>query len=363
MNSAPGSATPDLSALAARFRRFATQECAGHSPLYEALSLHIAEDDYLLSLAARSRPGQPPANMLFAAVQACLLRQMEHGLEQGPDQALATFYPSLTAKPHPPEEAFPAFRDYCAAQKDAITALLTSRVVSTNEVQRCACLLPAFGLVAERSDAPLQLIEVGASAGLNLLWDCYAYDYGAAGLLAPTDARLHLTCAVKSAPESFPLPSAMPQVGTRLGIDPFPLDAGDAEDLAWLRALIWPEQSTRAERLTAAAALAVDADLRMLAGDAIEVLPEALTTLPAEGAVCLYHSFTLNQFPSEARARFIALLEELGRDRLLHRIGLEWGTGEAPELTLTRHEGSGMPSEHLALCDAHGSWLSWTAAA
>ena len=135
--------------LAERFRRFAERECAGRSPLYEALSRRIAEEDFLLGLAARSQPGQPPPNMLFAAVQACLLRQ--------PDDLLAAFYPSLTAEPAPPEAAFPAFRGYCTAKEEEITRLLASRVVSTNEVQRCACLLPAVGLVAKPTITAVRL--------------------------------------------------------------------------------------------------------------------------------------------------------------------------------------------------------------
>lgn len=341
--------------LAERFRRFARQECAGLSPLYEALSLRIAEDDFLLSLAARSRPGQPPANMLFAAVQTCLLRE--------PDAALAAFYAGLTLEPRPPENAFPAFRDYCIAHEGEIIALLKGRAVSTNEVQRCACLLPAFGLVAQQSARPLHLVEIGASAGLNLLWDRYAYDYGAAGTLAPETAALRLTCTVKSPREGFPLPNAMPAVGRRLGIDPHPLDPTNPEDLAWLRALIWPEQQSRAERLTAAASIAAKAGLQLLSGDALDLLPDALASLPTEGTVCLYHSFTLNQFSAEAKARFVALLEDLGRTRPIARIGFEWGASEAPELTLTRHDGRGTASQRLALCDAHGGWLSWDAGA
>ena len=94
-------------------------------------------------------------------------------------------------------------------------------------------------------------------------------------------------------------------------------------------------------------------------GDALDLLPKALAALPPEGTVCLYHSFTLNQFSADARARFLALLDRLGRERPIARIGLEWGTAEAPELTLIRHDSSGAVSQRLALCDAHGGWLAW----
>ena len=63
--------------------------------------------------------------------------------------------------------------------RDAIAELLRERRVQTNVVERCGLLLPAFGIIARRSGGkPLALVEVGASAGLNLLWDRYSFDYG-----------------------------------------------------------------------------------------------------------------------------------------------------------------------------------------
>ena len=44
-------------------------------------------------------------------------------------------------------------------------------------MQRCYALLPAFLACAD--GRPLDLIELGPSAGLNLLWDRYAYAYEA----------------------------------------------------------------------------------------------------------------------------------------------------------------------------------------
>jgi hypothetical protein len=46
--------------------------------------------------------------------------------------------------------------------------------VQQNEVRRCTLLLPAFALAAGTVRSPLALVEVGASAGLNLLFDRYA---------------------------------------------------------------------------------------------------------------------------------------------------------------------------------------------
>jgi hypothetical protein len=96
----------DPEGLAARFRRFADRECRPASLLYETLARAIAGDRDLLALAALAGPGQPPPNMLLAAVHGLLLQgDSEH--------PLAAFYPSLAPQPAPPGDVGAAFRDFC----------------------------------------------------------------------------------------------------------------------------------------------------------------------------------------------------------------------------------------------------------
>jgi hypothetical protein len=158
-----------------------------------------------------------------------------------------------------------------------------------------------------------------------------------------------------------PLPAALPAVGRRVGIDTLPLDPTDPEDAAWLRALVWPERRARAERLSAALALAARLRPEVIAGDGTELLPQVAGALPRDGTLCVYHAFTLNQFGEAARAQFDTVLRGLGQTRPLFRIALEWGEGPAPDLTLTRYDDRGTGREHLARCDAHGAWLEWLA--
>ena len=341
--------------LAARFRRFAERECAGISPLYHALALETARDSELLELASKARAGQPQPNMLLAAVHALLLGR--HG-----DDPLAAFYPSLTAAARTPDEAFPVFRDFCLRQRAAIAEILAARLVSTNEVARSACLLPGFVLLAHRLGAPLHLVEVGASAGLNLLWDRYGYDYGAGGTAGDSAAPLVLRCDLRGDDALPELPAALPEVASRCGIDPQPLDPGDLADGAWLRALTWPEQRDRATRLARALAIAASAELTIHRGDAMDVLPRALAAVPPGAPVCIFHCFTLNQFSPEARRAFDALLRRLCAERKIARLGLEWQDDhKAPVLRMTLYESRQPTESPLALCDAHGSWIEWRA--
>ena len=154
----------DLTTLARHFRSFG-RNVAAESPLYGQLGALVSESPDLLALAAGSSEQTP---MVFlAAVHDELLRDPAH--------ALAAYYPTLGGDGPGPglAEAFTAF---CADRAAALAATLSFRRTQTNEVARCGCLLPAFAAVAD--GRPLALIEIGASAGLNLRWDHFAYDYG-----------------------------------------------------------------------------------------------------------------------------------------------------------------------------------------
>ncbi len=162
-----------LADLSARFRRFAEVEARSYSPLYERLSLAIADDRDLLALAANGGPGQPPPNLFLGAVHYLLMCGVESDLRR--------FYPSLAGAGLQHGDPLPDFRRFCRENDAAIVALLRSRRVQTNEVGRSACLMPAFAHVASLGNGPIGLVEIGASAGLNLLCDRYFYDYGDLG--------------------------------------------------------------------------------------------------------------------------------------------------------------------------------------
>lgn len=137
------------------------------------------------------------------------------------------------------------------------------------------------------------------------------------------------------------------------------MDSDDEADRAWLRALIWPEQTGRRHRLDAAFELARRYPLDLRKGDALELLPHVVAEIPPAGTVCLFHAFTLNQFPVTAKASYQEQLVALSRERSFFGVALEWGEGDAPELRLN-HFDCGLVSETLlAQGDAHGTWIDW----
>jgi len=173
-----------LEELSQKFEVFAVAEAAGSSPLYERLSNFVAHDGELLGLAAAAATG-PETNLFFAAAQYLLLRE--------PDAPLAVFYPSLGGTADPGAGVEKTFRDFCLDRREAMEGLLGTRRVQTNEVRRSASLLLALEQVARLEPwRPLALVEIGSSAGLNLLVDRYSYDFGESCVPAGRVAPVHL---------------------------------------------------------------------------------------------------------------------------------------------------------------------------
>ncbi len=321
------------------------------SPLYTVICRGICEDDALLSMAADATPGQPAANLILAAVQYLLLFE-------DPDPALARFYPTLTDRPDAPESAYQAFHDYCIRHEARIRALVSTRRTNTNEVGRCACLLPAFHLVSDAvKGRALTMIELGPSAGLNLLWDRFFYDYGEGRTIGDADSAVRIGCAAEG---DLPLGPGQPAVADRCGLEISPVDLRDLETRRWLRALIWPEQVERTERLDAAIALALADPEPVRAGDAAALLPGLLAEAPEGEPVCVYHSLVHYQMPDTVRAMIDDALRAAARTRPVFRIAYEGTPGPDCAVAITRYHEDAASARH-ALCHPHGTWLTWHA--
>ncbi|WIG61557.1 MAG: hypothetical protein OJF49_004305 [Ktedonobacterales bacterium] len=331
------------------------------SPLYARLCLDIAADPDLLTLIADADRAAQVANLLFAAVHYLLLANPSH--------PLAAFFPDLTDRtpaidgrelPRPAAEAYPVFRAFCLEHAAAIRHLVTTRRVQTNEVRRCAILLPAFALVSRRAGGrPLALIEIGASAGLLMLWDQYRYDYGPAGTAGDPAAPLLLTCEPRG-PHLPSLPTTLPTVVSRIGLDLNPIDVRDDNAMRWLRALIWPEHADRVQMLEAALAVARQQPPHIVAGNATQTLPALLAAAPPDAALCVYSSYALNQMPADVRQRVLAALTAAAHARDLYRISQEWyGQQAQPRLELFTYTAAETRSELLAHAESHGRWIEW----
>jgi hypothetical protein len=341
--------------LAAAFRHFARNRCGDYAPLYAHLGHGMADDPWLLALAAHASPGQSPPDLMLAAVHYLLASQPAH--------QLARYYPTLTAAPEPAPGAFPHFRAFCRSHHEELAALIAGRLVQTNEVRRCCYLLPAIMVAAAIAGRPLALIEAGASAGLNLALDSYAYDYGTGRIIGDPGSPLTLRCTLKGGIQP-PLGLPVPAIAWRTGADLNPLNLHDADDAAWLRALVWPDHRERAALLNdALRAAASRPPVPVHAGDAAETLPGLVGAAPAGTALCVFHTAFLAHFPARDRERFERLVVALSTARPVYWVQAEPRSGPAePRLRLTVCENGSVTSQRpLGHYHPHGDWLQWAA--
>ncbi len=351
----PSHASPE------RFRRFADVECRESSPFYYTLSHQVAGDPSILDIAARAPVDQPPPNMLFAAVRYLLMK----AADAGAPNHLAELYPS---RENPQGEVdspllYPLFRAFCLEHIHDLRHLLQTRRVQTNEVRRSTCLMPSFALVADRiGDKSLAMIELGASAGLNMLWDRFGYTYrhGSSDVRAGNSASPVQLFSELRGEKRPPIPDHMPAHGSNTGIDTYPVDLNNDDAVRWLRALIWPEHHDREAHLTQAVELARQRLPFVRRGGALDLLPEVIDTL-SEGAVPLiYHSFTVYQFTQAMRDQLNDTLSEMARYRDIYRVSLEWERQHEGAMMrlMTYHRGE-MQAQTLARCEPHGRWMQW----
>lgn len=235
--------------------------------------------------------------------------------------------------------------------------------VQTNEVQRCVALLPALLAVARETGRPLELLELGPSAGLNLLVDRYRYRY-AHGSWGPADAKLELV-----ARERGTVPAALLRtpltVRRRRGVDLAPVDATTEEGYLLLRSFVWPGLDDRVRRLEGAVAtLAAEAERpQLIRGDYVEALPGLLAERPDDAVTVVFQTASTGYLPADAAARLREALEQAGRDaRPLAWVSTrrhderEGPADDFYELELRIWPGAARLAAHV---DFHGNWLDW----
>ena len=144
----------------------------GSSALYRTLCPAVADSEPVLDLLRHRRAGQQPSYLLFGAVHYLLLAGAQHELR--------TWYGSLATGPAEPSAAGAAFIDFCLSHQPAAQLADRQPVLAQTNVVRRSVLAPKYALwaVGQHCSQPLHLIEVGASAGLQLRFDRYRYLIG-----------------------------------------------------------------------------------------------------------------------------------------------------------------------------------------
>jgi hypothetical protein len=253
---------------------------------------------------------------------------------------------------------FDHFHDQFVSEWARIRPIALDHRTQTNEVGRCAVLLPILAALPQ----PLALLEVGASAGLCLYPDRFSYQFGDRPRVDPSQGprAAVLRCNTSG---TVPVPVRLPEIVWRAGIDLNPLDVDNVEQMRWLETLVWPEQEDRRDRLGVAMEMVRRDPPILIEGDLLSLLDETAATAPDCATLVIFHSAVMAYLSIEDRATFVQMVGDLPD----HWISNE-GVGVIPfpnhvlpaPMEPTRSTFvvalDGVP---MAYSGSHGQWLEW----
>ena len=291
-------------ALAARLRRQAAHCAKGGSPLYASLLEKSAHDVVVRGPVWDVLDGyelEPGTAVVPLRLMAAVHRLVLDGTL--PD--LARHYPSAGGAGDA-HDAWPPFRQALIDHREQIHSLVANRC-QTNEVGRSAALLGGFMEVAHRTSRPLRILEIGASAGLNLRWDHYRYD-SADGSWGDRASPLIFAHHFEVAPPM----NRSATVAERKGCDVQPIDPTTEQGALALRAAIWADQLGRLALLDGALEVAGAVPVEVEAIGAVPFLERELARQDPEVATVVYHSVVMQYMAEQDRGRIDELTEASG---------------------------------------------------
>ena len=223
----------------------------------------------------------------------------------GRDPALAMAYPPRNTLWRM-EEVWPIARTFLQRESNWVAQFLKSPP-QTNETGRSIALLAGFLYFADQWDGPVDMLEIGASAGLNLIWDKFAYQtqtwsWGSQrSVLIETDWR-----------GPVPPSDAQPRIRSKAACDLNPLDIRILEERLRLRSYIWPDQPDRLARFDGAVDLALASAVDVERANAAEWLLEKLAARALDAATIVYHSVFLQYPPEDVRESIVRTIRDAG---------------------------------------------------
>jgi hypothetical protein len=324
----------------------------------------------LLERAAEALPSEPSLQAAFApwadaarrtvfddAAALRWLGALNEFVLETPDSALAQTYPRHD-RPGDAAVAWPQALAFVRSEAER-TAAFMRHEPQTNEPRRSAVLLPGFLEVAAATRLPLRTLELGASAGLNQLWDRRRYRYGETFAWGPESARVVIDAEWRGDPPKLDAPA---HVTARGACDRSPVALADPAQRRRLGAYVWPDQFDRLARFEAAVADALEAGVTVECEDAVawtrrHAAPQAGVT------TVVFHSVFFQYMPAESQAALVEVLAAFGAEARADA-SLAWLRMEpAPdnpgmmELRLTLWPDGG--ERVLATAHPHGAWVEW----
>jgi hypothetical protein len=279
--------------------------CAGYGSPFTAQLIASMADDLAARGPVADLVGRWPTNPRKDALSLRVAGALHHATLIGADPALAASYPAARAD-WSMDEVWPRARAFLARERDGVSKFISS-APQTNETRRSIALLAGFLAFAHEHPGPIETLEIGASAGLNLHWDRFAYR--TASWSWGGDSPVVIDAEWKGA---TPPLAARIDVRRRRASDLSPLDISDRAERLRLKSYVWADQPDRLARFDGAVALARDAGVRVERADAAEWLAARLPQRARDAATVVYHSIFLQYPPRETRAAIAAAIESAG---------------------------------------------------
>jgi hypothetical protein len=229
------------------------------------------------------------------------------GLASAAKQSISP-HPSLrdTLSPQGEREVWPIARAFLEREHDWVRDFMQSPP-QTNETRRSIALLAGFLAFAKDWRGPIDVLEIGASAGLNLFWDKFSYHTSSWAWGAPSAVAIDTDWQGPAPPIE-----AQPNIRQRAACDLNPLDLRDPAALLRLKSYIWPDQPERLARFDGAVALALANDVRVERASADDWLARKLAARADDAATIVYHSVFLQYPPREVRAAIVDAIRAAG---------------------------------------------------
>lgn len=263
-----------------KYRAWAQVEARGVSDLYFDWATGVAADEDLVKLVDELPAAKRQPNLIFASARMA-------GVPLAP---------------------YREARSEFIARWASIRRVALTHATQTNEVRRCAVLLPELAKIP----GPIALLEVGVSAGLCLYPDKYAYRFiteiGADELAPESGSDVVLETELRG----LSAPTHLPEIVWRAGIDLNPLDVADPVSFEWLETLVWPEHDERRRNLHAAASVVAAERPLLVAGDLNEAFEEVVAQAPADATLVVFHSAVLVYLSPQARESFVGKVRASG---------------------------------------------------
>lgn len=271
---------------------------------------------------------------------------------EAPD--LARMLPSCGGVPDFPA-LWPTAREQIERHAAAIAEFI-KREPQTNEPGRSAVLLPGFLEIDRLTERPLAVLEIGASAGINLCWDRFDY------VLGPHrwgDGTATIEADWRGPSASF---ERRPTVVAMRGCDQAPIDLTDINARRRLEAFIWPDQTQRLQRLRSAIAVALRSPPQIDNEDAATWLPRQLASRPTGACTVIVHTVFWQYLDSDAQTAVTQAIDEAAAgataDTPLARLWVE-PDANYKNFHLNLAIWPGTEARELAIAHPHGTWIEW----